>query len=291
MIIAKNQSEISAAIERAKIEKPEGLIGFVPTMGALHQGHISLIEEAKKRCQIVVCSVFVNPTQFNNPADLATYPRTVEEDQKLLLENGCDILFLPSEKVVYPDGVEPYSIDLGDIDKGMEGAFRPGHFKGVCMVVERLFNLVKPQIAFFGNKDFQQLAVIRKMTALRNLPIEIVGCPIKRAENGLALSSRNALLTEVERAKASLISEALQAGLEFSKINPNAEAIKKHIENCFVESEMEVEYVEIVQNDTLAPVSEVNEHCTVCIVVFYGKVRLLDNRQFASVFSAEAHTG
>lgn len=281
MIIVKNQREILEAIETAKIEKPEAIIGFVPTMGALHEGHMSLIETAKSQSDIVVCSIFVNPTQFNNPDDLKTYPRTIDADRKLLEEKGCDILLLPDVKDVYPNGEQPYSIDLDGIDKSMEGAFRPGHFKGVCMVVERFFEMVQPDIAFFGKKDFQQLAVIRKMTAVRNLPIEIIGVPIKRAENGLALSSRNALLTEKEREDASFISRALKSGLDFSKTNTNAASIAQHIEAQFKGTAMEVEYVAIIDNDTLEPVEEVSANSTVCTVVYYGKVRLLDNMQFA----------
>jgi pantoate--beta-alanine ligase len=281
VIIVKNQREILEAIETAKIEKPEAIIGFVPTMGALHEGHMSLIESAKSQSDIVVCSIFVNPTQFNNPDDLKTYPRTIDADRQLLEEKGCDILLLPDVKDVYPNGEQPYSIDLGGIDKSMEGAFRPGHFKGVCMVVERFFEMVQPDKAFFGKKDFQQLAVVRKMTAVRNLPIEIVGVPIKRAENGLALSSRNALLTEQQREDASLISRALKSGLEFSKANNNAAATAQHIEAQFEGTAMEVEYVAIIDNDTLEPVDTVSTNSSVCTVVYYGKVRLLDNMQFA----------
>jgi pantoate--beta-alanine ligase len=283
VIITENQSEIIEAIKTAKIQKSDAIVGFIATMGALHEGHMSLIELAKNQCDIVVCSVFVNPSQFNNPDDLATYPRTIAEDQKLLENAGCDILLLPSVSAVYPNGILPYDIDLEGLDEGMEGTFRPGHFTGVCMVVQRFLEMVQPNKAYFGKKDYQQLAIIRKMVAIRKMDVEIVGAPIKRAENGLALSSRNALLSEAQLATAPQIYQALKSGLQFSLFNKNAAAIKNHIESQFLNTEMEPEYVAIVNNDTLAPVEEVDENCTVCIVVFSGKVRLLDNVQFSSL--------
>ncbi|MCC7454795.1 MAG: pantoate--beta-alanine ligase, partial [Crocinitomix sp.] len=248
----------------------------------LHSGHISLIKQAQNVCDFVVCSIFVNPSQFNNANDLKVYHRTVEADQKLLEEANCDLLFLPSFEVIYPNGIPAYSIDLQGLDQGMEGAFRPGHFNGVCMVVERFFELISPNKAFFGLKDFQQLAIIRKMTKIRNLPIEIIASPIARAKNGLALSSRNALLTEEQRTDAGLISKALKAGIQKSKEIKEANAVKKYITTFFEgQTEMVVEYVEIVENENLTRVAEINDNCTVCIVVFYGNVRLIDNMQFS----------
>lgn len=282
MKVAKNEKELASALGLVKAKNPKIIIGFVPTMGALHSGHISLIKQAQKVCDFVVCSIFVNPSQFNNANDLKVYPRTVEADQKLLEEANCDLLFLPSFEVIYPNGIPSYSIDLQGLDQGMEGAFRPGHFNGVCMVVERFFELVSPNKAFFGLKDFQQLAIIRKMTKIRNLPIEIIASPIARAKNGLALSSRNALLTEEQRTEARLISKALKAGIQKSKEIKEASVIKKYITTFFEgQTEMVVEYVEIVENENLTPVAEINDNCTVCIVVFYGNVRLIDNMQFS----------
>ena len=281
MIITRNESETHAEIARFKLHNPNAIIGFVPTMGALHEGHLSLIREAKIHCDFVVCSIFVNPTQFNNPADLERYPRTVEADKILLETVQCDLLLVPSVDAVYPLGVQDYQIDLEGLDQGMEGQFRPGHFNGVCMVVERLFAMVLPQKAFFGAKDFQQLAIIRKMTTIRNLPIEIIGVNIKRAENGLALSSRNALLTEQERENAQLIYRALKAGVDYGQKNQNAEAITGHIHSFFNDTDFEVEYIAIVDNDTLLSVSTVNENTTICIVVYYRNVRLIDNMPFA----------
>lgn len=282
MKVAKNEKELASALAFAKAKNPNVIIGFVPTMGALHSGHISLIRQAQKSCDFVVCSIFVNPSQFNNANDLKVYPRTVEADQILLEEANCDLLFLPSFEVIYPNGIPSYSIDLQGLDQGMEGAFRPGHFNGVCMVVERFFELVSPNKAFFGLKDFQQLAIIRKMTKIRNLPIEIIASPIARAKNGLALSSRNALLTKEQRTDAGLISKALKAGIEKSKEIKEANAIKKYIITFFEgQTEMAVEYVEIVENENLTPVAKIDRNCTVCIVVFYGNVRLIDNMQFS----------
>lgn len=287
VIITENQSQIIAAIKTAKIQKPDAIVGFVATMGALHEGHVSLIELAKNQCDIVVCSVFVNPTQFNNPDDLTTYPRTINEDKKLLEKADCDILLLPSVDVVYPDGILPYEIDLEGLDAEMEGAFRPGHFNGVCMVVQRFLEMVEPDKAYFGKKDFQQLAIIRKMAAIRNLPVEIVGAPIRRAENGLALSSRNALLSPDQLAMAPKIYNALRYAMQFAVENKNAAAIKRNIQVAFEDSAMEIEYVAIINNDTLIPVEEVDENSTVCIVVFSGNVRLLDNMQFSSIETLE----
>ena len=286
VIITKNQSEFNAALKAAKIKNPDAIVGFVPTMGALHEGHGSLIDIAVNQCDIVICSIFVNPTQFNNAEDLATYPRTLIPDQKLLEKAGCHILLIPTVKAVYPNGILPYQIDLEGLDEEMEGAFRPGHFNGVCMVVQRLLEIVTPHKAYFGKKDFQQLAIIRKMAIIRELDVEIIGVPIKRAENGLALSSRNALLSSAQLEKAPLIYSALQSGLKFSISNKNADAIIRHIESHFLGTQMEVEYTAIVNNDTLRPVEEVDKNSTVCIVVFSGQVRLIDNMQFASVLSA-----
>lgn len=280
VIITKNESETGAALALFKLQNPNAIIGFVPTMGALHEGHLSLIREAKLHCDFVVCSIFVNPTQFNNRADLERYPRTVEADKILLESVQCDLLLVPTIEAVYPLGVQDYEIDLEGLDRGMEGQFRPGHFKGVCMVVERLFAMVLPQKAFFGAKDFQQLAIIRKMTAIRKLPIEIIGVTIKRAENGLALSSRNTLLTDQERENAQLIYRALKVGVEFGQTNRDANAISARIQSCFDETEFDVEYIAIVDNDTLLSVPIVNENTTICIVVYYCNVRLIDNMSF-----------
>jgi pantoate--beta-alanine ligase len=281
VIITRNQSEIVAAIKSAKLEKSDVVFGFIATMGALHDGHMSIIELAKNQCDIVICSIFVNPAQFNNPKDLETYPRTLSADKKLLENNGCDILLLPTVEAVYPEGILPYDINLEGLDAGMEGTFRPGHFTGVCMVVQRFLEMVAPDKAYFGKKDFQQLAIIQKMAAIRNLPVEIVGAPIKRAENGLALSSRNALLTDQQRESASLIYRALKEGMTNYQLHPESETIRAKIEASFKNSEFTIEYIAIVHNNSLKEVAIADENCSVCIVVFCENVRLLDNMQFA----------
>lgn len=281
MIIAKNQKAVDTALAKIRQQDEKAKIGLVMTMGALHGGHMTLIAEAKKKCTHVICSIFVNPAQFNNPNDLATYPRTLESDLNLLEDHNCDLVYAPDVDTVYPKGEQTYHIDLEGLDEGMEGTFRPGHFKGVCMVVERFFEMTKPDYAYFGKKDYQQLAIVRKLTAIRQLPIEIIGVSIARAENGLAMSSRNQLLTDAEKEEARLISYALRQGLDFAIHNRSAEQIQEHILSHFEETQFEVEYVAIVHNDTLKPVDHVDDNTTVCIVVYCRTVRLLDNMQFA----------
>ncbi len=281
MIIVQNQHEIQTAIHQLKSTNTNATVGFVPTMGALHEGHVSLIELARKKADIVVCSIFVNPTQFNNAADLATYPRTEEADAKLLADNKCDILLLPNVDDVYPKGVAEYTIDLGGLDEVMEGEFRPGHFNGVCMVVERFFEMVKPDMAFFGQKDFQQLSILRRMVKIRKLPVNVIGAPIRRNERGLALSSRNMLLSKQEREEASLIYRALLGGLVRYEQTNKADVIALTIASFFEESKLKPEYIAIVNNETLQPVEVVNENCTVCVAVYCGNVRLIDNMPFA----------
>ena len=198
--------ELSAALGNEKV-----LTGFVPTMGALHEGHVSLVERCRRECRRVVVSVFVNPTQFNDPADLRSYPRNLEADLKLLEAAGADFVYAPSVEDVYPEP-DTRQFDFGQTDKVMEGAHRPGHFNGVAQVVSRLFAIVQPDKAYFGEKDFQQIAVIRAMVRQLQIPVQIVPCPIVRGADGLALSSRNALLTAEHRAAAPQIYAALKAG-------------------------------------------------------------------------------
>lgn len=281
MIITQNQNALDTAISKIRQNDENVKIGLVMTMGALHGGHMMLIAEAKKKCSHVICSIFVNPAQFNNPNDLATYPRTLEADLELLEQNGCDIVFAPDADTVYPNGVQPYFIDLEGLDEGMEGEFRPGHFKGVCMVVERFFEMTNPDFAYFGKKDFQQLAIVKKLVHIRKLPVEIIGVPIARAENGLAKSSRNQLLTAEEKEAAGLIPTALEKGLNFAIDNQSAAAIEEHILEQFNDTPFIVEYVAIINNDSLKPVHVVDSQSTVCIVVYCRSVRLLDNMQFA----------
>lgn len=258
-------------------------IGFVPTMGALHAGHISLVERAVEENGVAVVSVFVNPTQFNNPVDLATYPRKEEEDFRLLAKAGVSAVFAPSVEEMYPAGTErDHEYNLGSAAEVMEGKFRPGHFQGVAQVVHRLFELVRPDRAYFGEKDFQQIAVIRNMVASEKMDVNIIACPIRRADDGLALSSRNALLTPEQRAVAPSIYRHLQQGVDYSHSHGVSDT-RAYVEELInAEPEMKVEYFEIVDGRTLQPIEEWGEtdYSVGCITVYCGKVRLIDNIAF-----------
>lgn len=255
-------------------------IGFVPTMGALHQGHIALVLKAKSENDIVVVSIFVNPTQFNNNNDLLHYPRTVESDKKLLENVACDVLFLPEVSEMYPNGLleSVPEIDLGGLDFVMEGAHRPGHFIGVIQVVKKLFDCIGICKAYFGEKDFQQLAVIRKMVKEWSVSVEIIACLIVREDDGLAMSSRNMRLTNEERKVATQISKALFHAKEmWSKCS--LEEIKKNATTLInSNSEFKLEYFEIVDTISLKPLTN-NEkkNAVACIAVHIGTVRLIDN--------------
>ncbi len=256
-------------------------IGLVPTMGALHAGHMSLMNRARKENDIVVASVFVNPTQFNNPDDLKTYPRTEAADCKLLEEAGVDIAFIPSVEEIYPEP-DTRVFDLGSVAEVMEGAMRPGHFNGVAQIVSKLFAMTKPTRAYFGEKDFQQIAVIRKMVELEGFDLEIVPCPICREEDGLALSSRNVRLTPAQRAIAPAIAKTLASSIDWAK-NHTVEQTKRYVidtVNSF--PHMNVEYYEIVDGKTLQPIEnwEQTTEPVGCITVFCGDVRLIDNIRY-----------
>ena len=261
--------------------KKAGTIGFVPTMGALHSGHISLVNQAVAENQIVVVSIFVNPTQFNDKNDLARYPRTLESDLKLLEKTGCQIVFAPTAEEVYPEP-DTRKFNFGPLETVMEGKHRPGHFNGVAQVVSKLFDFVKPDSAYFGLKDFQQLAIIKEMVKQLKIDIEIVACPIIREESGLAMSSRNELLTTEERKNAAVISETLFKAKELAKQKSVNELETWVIETINKNSFLTVEYFEIVDELQLQPVKSWEEECTKvgCIAVFCGKVRLIDNVVF-----------
>ncbi len=256
-------------------------IGLVPTMGALHAGHLSLIERARKDNDIVVVSVFVNPTQFNNPDDLRTYPRTEEADLKALAAAGVDIAFVPTVEEMYPEKDERV-FDLGPVAEVMEGAMRPGHFNGVAQVVSKLFAMTTPDRAYFGEKDFQQIAVIRRMAALEGFNIEIVACPIKRESDGLAMSSRNVRLTPAQRAIAPAIHRILDESVALCPDN-SVDKVKKFVTDSINAVDgLEVEYYEIVDADTMQPISEWNEtrQAVGCVTVYCGDVRLIDNIKY-----------
>jgi len=278
--IKRTELDLREELDRLKSENRDLIIGFVPTMGALHQGHAQLIKKALEQSDIVVVSVFVNPTQFNNEADLENYPRTEEADAELLRDLGCDILFLPSVKDVYPESTDSIKIDLNGLDLVMEGAFRTGHFDGVVTVVNRLFELVQPNKAFFGKKDFQQLAIINRMVEVLEWGITIVGVEIQRSEKGLALSSRNSLLSEKELTDALIIHDTLVFGKSIYKSGRNALDLRTEMETFFNKGELKLEYLSIVDNKSLQDVMIVNDECTVCIAAYCGEVRLIDNTQF-----------
>lgn len=255
-------------------------VGFVPTMGALHEGHLSLVDRAVKENEVTVVSVFVNPTQFNNKEDFEKYPRNEEEDFKLLAAKGVDAVFAPDAKEIYPDenaGCKEY--DLGPAAEVMEGKHRPGHFQGVAQILDILFRTVSPRRAYFGEKDFQQIAVVRNLLKSEGLDVEIVACPIKRASDGLALSSRNQRLSEEERKVAPEIYETLKYSVEYSKDHSVRATHDTVVERLDAIPGMKVEYFEIVDARTLAPVEEWDESPWIvgCITVYVGDVRLIDN--------------
>lgn len=253
-------------------------IGFVATMGALHEGHQSLISTSTHQNDITVCSIFVNPTQFNNQEDLKKYPRNLDQDLQLLKESGCSAVFTPSVEEMY-ESLPVLSFNFGSLETVMEGAARPGHFNGVGIVVSRLFNIVQPDRAYFGQKDLQQVAVIKQMVKDLAFPIELVICPTLRKEDGLAMSSRNQRLNNDERAEATFIykilSDSKKALLE--GVTPNE--VSKVVASQFEEHpDFTLDYFEIVQLDTLQPVSEITlNHTALCIAAYIGPVRLIDN--------------
>jgi len=278
--IARNNQELEKILANYKLNNPKDTIGFVPTMGALHAGHMSLVNHAKNSVNFLVTSIFVNPTQFNEASDLKKYPRTESADIELLSAHNCDIVYIPSVEDIYPNKNSNYSINLKGLDKVMEGKYRDDHFNGVCMVVERLFELVKPDFAFFGKKDFQQVAIINHMVTERGLNINVISCPIKRELSGLAMSSRNTLMSEFERGQATIISQALNAGVVAYQTGFKIDRVKETILSIFYRGSLKLEYLEIIDNETLQEVTELNDNCTVCIAAYCGSVRLIDNFQF-----------
>lgn len=259
-------------------------IGFVPTMGALHNGHLTLVKRCVSENDLCFVSVFVNPTQFNDKNDLANYPRTLEADAQLLASVGCQFVFAPNADEMYDaeEMQKPFEFDFGGLDEVMEGRFRPGHFNGVVQVVSKLFQLVQPTRAYFGEKDFQQLAIIRRMVTIMNFPVEIVGCPIVREESGLALSSRNALLTPEQRQLAVHISQVLNESCLFALETPVHELHDAVVAAVNAREGLDVEYFEIVDGKTLQPIEKWEETNDIvgCITVYCGKIRLIDNIRY-----------
>ncbi|MDO4545793.1 MAG: pantoate--beta-alanine ligase [Bacillota bacterium] len=291
--------KIATTIEEVRQEvrewKRQGLtVGLVPTMGALHEGHASLVERAYRDCNRVVASVFVNPTQFAADEDLESYPRDFEEDCRILQRKGCHLVFHPSVSEMYPEGFATYVELTSDMTKQLCGKTRPGHFKGVCTVVSKLFNIVTPDKAYFGEKDAQQLAVIRRMVFDMAMDVKIVGCPTVREADGLAKSSRNDYLNDDERKAACVLYRALQAALEYIGDGPHAVAVSAPgtsagpcteasnvlplIRNIIAEEPLaEIDYIEIVDGETLQPVEIIKAGDLIAIAIYIGKTRLIDN--------------
>lgn len=253
-------------------------VGFVPTMGALHKGHLSLVEQAAEENEVVVVSIFVNPTQFNDPTDLERYPRTLETDLKLLKPTGCKLVFAPNANEVYPEP-DLRKFNFGNLENVMEGKHRPGHFNGVAQVVSKLFDMVKPHKAYFGLKDFQQLAIIKSMTKQLQLPVEIVPCAIIREKSGLAMSSRNELLSAEQRENAAIISRTLFKAKELMGQKCVQELSEWVVKEINQNPHLDVEYFDIVDDEQLQTVQSWEEESTkiACVAAFCGKIRLIDN--------------
>jgi pantoate--beta-alanine ligase len=275
MKTAKSIAEVRRALGHARARGEN--IGLVPTMGALHEGHLSLVRAAKHRCRCVVVSVFVNPAQFGPNEDLSRYPRTPEKDAELLAREGADVLFLPSVAEMYDPSPSVW-VDVDALSERNEGRMRPGHFRGVATVVAKLFNIVQPDVAFFGQKDAAQLAVVRRMVRELRYPIEIAGCPIVREADGLAMSSRNVYLSPEERGQATALSRALLAAEEaFRHGTTDANTLSATVRQELSAAPFSVDYVEVLDPDTLLPVSEVKGPTLLAIAARLGTTRLLDN--------------
>jgi pantoate--beta-alanine ligase len=262
-----------------KLRRDEKTVGFVPTMGALHAGHLELVKEARQRCDIVVVSIFVNPTQFNDKADLEKYPRDLTADAAMLAEYDVDYIFAPDVEEIYPDGFST-RVDVENLTEKFEGASRPGHFRGVATVVTILFNTVRPDFAFFGQKDAQQVAVIKRLTCDLGFEMEIVVVPTVREESGLAMSSRNERLSQKEREKAAIIIRGLrEAKTAFKKGERNAatltEIVQKRLET---EPLARLDYVAVVDRDSLQTIEKIgDDEALIIAAVYFGHVRLIDN--------------
>ena len=279
MLVVDTIEQLRSYLAAARAEGKS--VGLVPTMGALHEGHASLVARSVAENGVTVVSVFVNPTQFNDKGDLERYPRTLDADCRLLERLGADCVFAPSVEEVYPEP-DTREFDFTPLDKVMEGIYRPGHFNGVAQIVSKLFMYVEPDRAYFGEKDFQQLAIIREMVRQMDFKLTIVGCPIVREDDGLALSSRNALLTESQRRTALAISKTLFASVAYAKQHTLAET-KQMVEQALADTEgLELEYYEIVDGNTLQPLTAWDDASYVvgCITVYCGKVRLIDNIRY-----------
>jgi len=274
--IAQLRQKVAEAKSRGHI------VGLVPTMGALHAGHLSLIDIARKQCGFVVVSDFVNPTQFNNPEDLRTYPRTEDADCAKMLDAGVDIAFIPSVEEMYPEP-DTRVFDLGPVAEVMEGPMRPGHFNGVAQIVSKLFDIVKPDNAYFGEKDFQQIAVIRRMVELEGFNINIVSCPILREPDGLAMSSRNVRLDDKHRAIAPTIHRVLADSLDYARNHTVCQTERFVVDSINAVDGMDTEYYNIVDAVTMQPADPdalPDGSMVGCVTVYCGGVRLIDNIRY-----------
>ncbi|AWL29919.1 pantoate--beta-alanine ligase [Acinetobacter defluvii] len=267
---------LSASLNPARAARK--IIGFVPTMGNLHEGHLNLVRAARKLCDVVVVSIFVNPIQFGPNEDFDNYPRTLEHDSHLLAEVGCDIVFAPSVEQMYGKQPRLTNISVSEITNDLCGLQRPGHFDGVAVVVTKLFNIVQPNFAFFGQKDYQQLAVIKQLVRDLNMPIEVIGVPITRAEDGLALSSRNGYLSEQERATAPSMYATLQAAEKQLQNGQSLDVVLSNIRQQLTEAGFDVDYVE-VRTPMLQKIGQFDQDIVLFVAAKLGKTRLIDNLQ------------
>lgn len=280
MKIIRSIKELHAVIESLK--NTQKTLGFVPTMGALHDGHKSLVEQSVAENDFTIVSIFVNPTQFNNPSDLEKYPRYLEKDVDLLQKVGCDYIFAPESKDIYQEDElnKRFEFDFGGLDSVMEGRFRPGHFNGVVQIVSKLFQLVKPDKAYFGEKDFQQLSIIHRMVDVMNIDVQIIDCQIVREESGLAMSSRNERLSPEQRKNAVQISKVLFESRNFVPRLKPSEIVNWVTEQINKVPGLDVEYYEIVDVKSLQTVNSWEKPTVGCIAVFCGEVRLIDNIRY-----------
>lgn len=280
MVVFNEKEKLTPVI--VELKNQNKTIGFIPTMGALHEGHMSLVKASKTQNDFTIVSVFVNPTQFNNPEDLAKYPRTEENDKDLLMKNGCDFVYMPSVTDLYEQNEVAKHYEFGTIDQVMEGSSRPGHFDGVATIVCKLFKAVQPTRAYFGEKDFQQIRIIQEMVKQENLKVEIVPMPIHRADSGLAFSSRNARLSAQQTSDAPQIYSILSKAVMLKKEGKDVADVKYFVKNEFLNSPFELEYFEITDEETLLSIEHFSdaEHIRGFVVAYAGDIRLIDNIQF-----------
>jgi pantoate--beta-alanine ligase len=269
--------KLKSELKKFLISSENKIIGFVPTMGALHEGHISLINASIKKCDITVCSIFVNPTQFNDKNDLLLYPRTLEKDIMLLQNAGCQVLFCPDTKEMYPEE-DKRTFDFGFLGNTLDALHRPGHFNGVAQIVSKLFEIVQPQFAFFGEKDYQQVLIVKEMVKQLQFNVSIISCPIERENDGLAMSSRNMLLSEDERKAASLIPNIMKSAKEDLNNGITISTIKERVTNKLIQEKIfRLDYFEVRDAITLQEVSDDSKSVVLLIALFCGKIRLIDN--------------